>query len=186
MNRKKKARMHQTVRISDIVTMYTNLEIHDTGSGGKALHHPLDDGGHILITKRVDGLSVPTNRDRTVWCGIYAKDGQCTSPRGIAESVPVSELEGWMDLQLRLAADRGEKVRRAVRAKLDRHLADRPVLEIARSRLQQAASEIEASDTCIAVAFKTSSRTAQEIRARLINLHAELKVLLDQLPLEER
>lgn len=81
--------------ISDIKELYPNLTEVDTGGGCKALSHPCDDGGHLLLT--VDDVYLPTDEDDVIQCGVYDAD---RDPVGDVHEVRVDELEAWIDAAL--------------------------------------------------------------------------------------
>ena len=99
--------------IAEVRRRYPNLQEWQTGGGCTGLGHPLDDGGHLLITD-TSGLHTPTNEDRRVLVGRYTKDGDPVTgdgkegrpdANGNSPPLPIAKLEAWIDAQL---ADQSE------------------------------------------------------------------------------
>lgn len=88
--------------VSAIVALYPNLQPVHTGGGCMALGHPLDDGGNLLITD-TDGIHVPEDGDERVIVGRYGPDGNLVGGDANTPTIPVEDLEEWIDNQIAVA-----------------------------------------------------------------------------------
>lgn len=115
----------KTFNKAELLAIYPNMSVWETGGGCTALGMPLDDGGHILIT---DDGSVPDDGALHVCAGRYDKHGEwdeLRAPYG-GMDVPVRLLEAWIDRQ----------VSEAVQS-----LGNREAFKLARATLRKAVKE---------------------------------------------
>lgn len=84
--------------ISDLFKALPALESIDTGGGCRALYHPLDGKGHVLITAPSE-CDVPDDTHAVVDVGIYDADSQ---QLGLA-SVRVQDLKAHLERVIRFA-----------------------------------------------------------------------------------
>jgi hypothetical protein len=78
--------------ISDLIKAMPALENIDTGGGCRALYHPLDGKGHVLITV-ANEAEVPGDSDASVDVGVYDADSHQIGLRNVASSDLKAHLE---------------------------------------------------------------------------------------------
>lgn len=88
-----------TVKFSEVVRKYPNLQPYHTGGGCMALRHDLGNGGYLLVTSD-EGAYIPDDTDTVVLCGVYPPD--CDA-EPVCEDIAVVDLESWLDKALGFA-----------------------------------------------------------------------------------
>lgn len=88
------------MKIKSVIDKYPNFDVWPTGGGCEAYGHPLDNGGHILITA-VDDPSLPEPDDKFVSIGAYDANAE---PGKFIRRCAVTNLERSIDRMIAAGA----------------------------------------------------------------------------------
>lgn len=98
-------------RVKAIVDKYPNFSVWPTGGNCEAYGHPLDNGGHILITDSEDP-SLPEPDAKFVGIGLYDEESEQLKYN---ENCAVKDLEKTIDRYIREGAKHRKEPKKATR-----------------------------------------------------------------------
>ena len=82
-------------KVAALFALYPNMELHHTGGTCTAWRHPLDNGGHILITE-TEAFMAP-DEETMEFCCVYYRDDMGNDDGTCTYLHDVSAVEAWID-----------------------------------------------------------------------------------------